>query len=75
MLIKDLPIELQKLVHQRQIEQGNDGLFDGDLIVNRNCNNFEWHSTPEKYSFWEDVYYGKDMRSHPAYPKLDYYFY
>lgn len=75
MLIKDLPIELQKLVHQRQIEQGNDGLFDGDLSKDDEGDNFEWNRTLEGYSFWENVYDGKDMRSHPAYPKPNYYFY
>lgn len=71
MKIKDLAPELQKLVHKRQIEQYNDGLFDGNLGNGESQNNFSWSSTEEGQSFWNDINNRKDMRSHPKYPKLE----
>ena len=69
MLISDLPIELQELVHKRQIEQGNDGAFDGDLTDGEHKGNFRWRETPEGASFWDLVDDGEDMLDDEFYPK------
>ena len=55
MQIKYLAPELQELVHLRQREQGNDGLFDGELELGPDDGNFQWDQTPEDYHFWQMV--------------------
>lgn len=69
MNIKDLAPELQELCHKRQIEQGNDGTFDGELFRDRRDCNFNWHDTEEGDEFWERLNNGDGMRNHPKYPK------
>lgn len=53
MLIKDLPIEIQRLVWIRQIEANNkpttnDGIYD-------DCDTFYWDDTDEGYEFWDNI--------------------
>lgn len=72
-LIKDLPIELQQLAHKRQMEQGNTGLFNGDLQASSKIDNFNWSNTPEGSDFWYAIHNGKNMKKHPKYPKTETY--
>jgi hypothetical protein len=55
MEIKDLPIELRKLVKKRQMEQGNNGTFEGFLYNDEVQGNFNWDVTPEGNDFWETL--------------------
>lgn len=71
MLISKLSKELQELVHKRQIEQGNDGTFEGELIRGNDNKNFIWGNTFEGGDFWDKVNDGFDMTSHPMYPKKE----
>lgn len=67
--ITDLPPQIQAFLHQRQREQGNDGIFDGDLSMGVNDGNIVWDQTPEE-DFWSGLYEGADMSSHPLYIQL-----
>ena len=70
-LIKDFPLEIQQLVHQRQMEQGNDGTFDGDMSISRSDGNFDWNKTPEE-DFWTNLHSDgiEGILNHPSYPKF-----
>lgn len=72
MIIKDLPPELQELVHKRQIEQGNDGTFIGNIGNGKTAGNFNWDVSPEGQDFWDYIYHGEDVSNHPMYPKKEY---
>lgn len=67
--ISELAPELQELAHQRQRDQGNDGLFDGSLDNDEYTNNFAWVNTPEGVDFWERINDGEDVTDHEYYPK------
>lgn len=70
LLIKELAPELQELVHQRQRECGNNGIFDGKLDESGVNGNFSWVSTPEGSDFWYNVFKGRDMSDDRHYPKV-----
>jgi len=57
MLVKDLPENIQKIVFQRQVEQGNNPNSDIDLESIEN--NFDWHKTIEGGSIWDRVSDGR----------------
>lgn len=59
MLISNLSEELQAIVRQRQIEQGNDGTFKGNLESGHLVNNFNWSNSKEGYQYWLDIDSGK----------------
>lgn len=67
--IRDLPEELQELCHQRQLQQGNDGTFTGNVSESVGSRNFSWDQTPEGYEFWKRVSHGDDLTNDPKYPK------
>ncbi len=69
MQIRELAPELQELVHRRQIEQGNDGTFDGSLSNNKDDGNFNWYQTPEGDDFWQELYDGEDVTHYMCYPE------
>lgn len=71
MEIRKLSPELQELCHKRQIEQGNDGTFNGSLSNGANADNFTWTDTPEGHCFWDDLHNGHDVTNSPFYPKSD----
>jgi len=56
MEISTLPPELQELCHLRQKEQGNKGDFKGELVKDKDNQNFRWNSTPEGQDFWDALY-------------------
>lgn len=66
MMIHSLPWKLQQIVHQRQKEQGNDGIFTGDIGNGKDDGNFNWDETPEE-DFWDQLYYSsyEDAKDHP----------
>lgn len=69
-IIKEMPEELQALVHQRQKEQGNDGTWEGTCQNDERNENFSWKESPEGQDFWNDLFHTKkDMTQHPLYPK------
>ncbi len=73
MLIKDLPIKLQQLVHKRQMEQGNDGKFDGLLQKEALNKNFTWKNTQEGHNYWKNIDNGIIPKEYLT--KTNYYFY
>ena len=57
------PKWLRKLMHERQVEQGNpldSIIFDSFIDARRNCRGFNWALTPEGYTAWSDAIYRKD---------------
>lgn len=68
MNIRDLPEGIQKIIHQRQKEQGNDGTFDGNLGALKG--NFNWYDTPEYDSYWWKLMYGESVKDNKYYINL-----
>jgi hypothetical protein len=68
MHISELAPELQELVHQRQIDQGNDGTYEGCVGDGKSCDNFNWDETPEGDEFWQLIYDGEDVTHFSCYP-------
>jgi len=70
MNISELPPELQELAHKRQIEQGNDGTFDGSLLKEACNSNFTWDQTFEGQNFWQEIYNGSIELAKIKFPHL-----
>ena len=54
-LIKDLPSWVQKIVFERQKEQGiepNDEIYLSNI---KECGNFDWVETKERHVIWEEA--------------------
>jgi len=62
MKIKELPLELQKLVIDNQIEQGNKPNLEFELLEDMEDGNFRWKDSNEGGKFWEKVYLGKGYK-------------
>lgn len=71
MKITDLPIEIQKVVFERQEEQGNAGKFKENLSAGKIVGNFNWIETPEGHSFWNKIDGGNFDDFYKKYPKKD----
>ncbi len=72
MLISNLSSELQRLVHIRQKEQGNDGTFMGKLTTMPRDGNFSWGKDcgDEEQWFWNHIDKGLPPEQHPMYQQL-----
>lgn len=70
MLISELSPFLKGLCHKRQIEQGNDGTFEGPLTNGKNSYNFNWDETPEDYKFWSDLDENDEFYVRQKYPHI-----
>lgn len=71
MKITNLPIEIQKVVFERQEEQGNAGKFKENLSAGKIVGNFNWIETPERHSFWNKIDGGNFDDFYKKYPKKD----
>lgn len=71
MLIKDLPIEIQEIVFQRQEEQGNKPDANLDLEFCKYEDNFNWDQTIEGHDFWEKINEGNYSEFYKKYPKKE----
>lgn len=69
MLIKDLPIEIQEIVFQRQQGQGNEPNAELELDLCKKECNFNWDQTIEGHDFWEDINDGYFDDFYKKYPK------
>jgi len=69
MLIKDLPIEIQEIVFQKQQGQGNEPNAELQLSLDKKECNFNWDQTIEGYDFWEDINDGYFDDFYKKYPK------
>lgn len=59
--ITELSPELQELVRENQILQGNDGTFKGSVSNSKKYGNFNWDETPQGEKFWNDIDQGRDI--------------
>jgi len=69
MLIKDLPIEIQEIVFQKQQGQGNEPNAELELSLDKTECNFNWDQTIEGHDFWEDINDGYFDDFYKKYPK------
>ena len=69
MLIRELPIEIQEIVFQKQQEQGNEPNAELELEFCKKECNFNWDQTIEGYDFWEDINDGYFDDFYKKYPK------
>lgn len=67
MNIRDLPGHIKLLIHQRQIEQGNDGTFDGNIGEFKENGNFNWYETPEYSLLWWTLSAGEPINENIQY--------
>lgn len=69
MEIKNLPIEIQEIVFQKQKEQNNTPNNELNLSCDKSQGNFNWDETIEGYDFWSDIYNGYFNNFYKEYPK------
>lgn len=67
MELHELAPELQELVVQRVTEQGKQARLTLEKSTVGTL--FTWGDTPEGATFWNEVDQGRDVTSHPSYPK------
>jgi hypothetical protein len=67
-LIKDLPIEIQRIVFQRQKEAGN--ISNKYIELDQISDNFNWNETPEDPTLWEEINIGNYKLFYDLYPNL-----
>jgi|GEM_PF-4747932 len=72
--LKGFPTEVVEKMLERQVEQGNDrniSVFERSKAIY--INGFDWASSPEGHSFWEDVIKDENFDTFFAkYPKTTY---
>ena len=71
MLIKDLPIEIQEIVFERQKEQGNKPNNELKLTNGKNLGNFDWNETIEGGDFWSGIENEYYLEFYEKYPKKE----
>lgn len=72
---KELPIEIQNLILERQYEQvgiRNARIFKDNICAGAESDGFTWEHTIEGHDFWEDIldsYHGKVDGFYEKYPE------